>query len=178
MNDKVKISLEDFKKLIRFSDNILDIEDFVNLTFEPYLKSALGELEKLKKWHITHAEINMSVRLAIEFADDVETMKNRVSNIIFILKTNRCTKEQKEELFIIFQNTAKMNLYKKIYSSVYHVGGIETSLINLLLEYNRQERMTLLECATCADSMKDFENIYSCIKHIDSLIEFTDEREE
>lgn len=72
-----------------------------------------------------------------------------------------------------------MSLYKKIFSSVYEVSTIKIPLINLLLEYDREDRITLLECATVADNIEeDFENIYSCIKHIDSLIEFTDEREE
>lgn len=121
----------------------------------------------------------MTVRLAIKFADDVETMKSKVSNIIYLFKTDRYTKKQKEEFFTILQNTVKMNLYKKIFSSVYEVSTIKIPLINLLLDYDREDRMTLLECATLADNIEeDFENIYSCIKHIDSLIEFTDEREE
>ena len=177
--ERIKITLEEFERLIWFSDNFYDIEDFVNLTFEPYLKSALTELEELKKYCITYGEIGMIVRLAIKFADDVETMKSKVSNVVYLFKTDRYTKKQKEELFTILQNTAKMSLYKKIFSSVYEVSAIKIPLINLLLEYDRQERMTLLECATVANNIEeDFESIYSCIKHIDSLIEFTDEREE
>ena len=169
----------DFERLMYFSDNILDIEDFVNLTFEPYLKSALTELEELKKYCITYEEIGVIVRLAIKFADDVETMKSKVSNVVYLFKTDKYTKKQKEELFTILQNTVKMSLYKKIFSSVYEVSTIKIPLINLLLEYDKQERMSLLECATVADNIEeDFKSIYSCIKHIDSLIEFTDEREE
>lgn len=177
--ERIKINMLDFERLMYFSDNILDIEEFVKLTFEPSLKSALKELEELKKYCITYEEIDAIVRLAIKFADDVETMKSKVSKVVYLFKTDRYTKKQKEELFTILQNTAKMSLYKKIFSSVYEVSAIKIPLINLLLEYDRKDRMTLLECATAADNIEeDFKSIYSCIKHIDSLIEFTDEREE
>lgn len=47
--ERIKINMLDFERLMYSSDNILDIEDFVELTFEPYLKSSLTELEELKK---------------------------------------------------------------------------------------------------------------------------------
>lgn len=84
----------------------------------------------------------MIVRLAIKFADDVETIKSKVSNVVYLFKTDRYTKKQKEELFTILQNTAKMSFYKEIFSSVYEVSTIKIPLINLLLDYDREDRMT------------------------------------
>lgn len=115
----------------------------------------------------------MIIRIAIECADDVEKMKYRVTNNMFYLKTNRCPEKEKEELFTLLQNTAKINLYNAIFSSVYEANAIKTPLINLLLKYDEQERITLLECAILVDDMgEDFEDIYTCIKHIDNLIKF------